>query len=50
MLNLLLVLSSYILSLSVHGGDVSLVSLTQFVHPLDKIVSLLSQLSKLIVH
>ena len=50
MFYLLLILSSYVLSLSIHGGNVRLVSLTQFVHPLNEIVSLLGQLSKLIVH
>ena len=50
MFDLLLILSRDFLSLSVHGRDISLIPLTQFVHSLDEVVSLLGQLSKLVVH
>lgn len=45
MLHLLLILSSYVLSLSIHSGNISLISLTQLVHSLNEIIPLLSQFS-----
>lgn len=50
MLNLLFVLTAYVLSLAVHCVNVSLIAVTKFVHTLYKVVSLSGKLGKLTVH
>lgn len=50
MFDLLLILSGNFLSLPIHSGNIGFIALAQLIHSFDEIISLLGQLSELIVH
>lgn len=50
MFDFVFVLAANVWALTVHSTDVCFVSLTELIHSLDKIITLLSQIVELIIH